>query len=317
MTSRDVSPSAVSGLAGRIGVVVVNFGSHLLVQRNFGWLERHAEASVIIADNFKSPADLAAVEEIAENLDFRIVTLETNAGYGAAANAGIARAYELGCQVIIVVNPDVTLDEPALLAIDQACQENHQAIFSPTVLDDQGRRWGSRGSVDTTSGRLWTYGDHGSNVWWISGACVAAHRETWTSLGGFDDDYFMYWEDVDLSYRAQQFGYGVELLNDVGVRHAVGGTQEQATGKSALYVEHNCRGRLVFAGKHLGVGRRLRWLAGTPADVRRVLSRGNNPTRADKFRMIGPAILGCVRGLPWLIAPRAAARIRTLRARRD
>ena len=98
---------------------------------------------------------------------------------------------------------------------------------------------------------------------------------------------------------------GVDVLEtQPRSRHAVGGTQPSAEGKSPLYVWHNCRGRLVFAGKHLDPIRRLRWLLHTPADVRRVLSRGGRPTRVRKIRLLVPALAGCLSALPWLIAPK-------------
>jgi GT2 family glycosyltransferase len=302
------SPTSNDTPAPRLGLVVVNYGSHQLIEDNYGWLSTATGVVVVVVDNFKSSVDRQIIGRTTERLGFILVGLDHNRGYGAAANAGLITAERLGCDVIVIANPDISADAPTLEIISRACRSRPGTVISPLVVDDHGRHWGGRGSIDMATGRLWTR-DDGAGASWVSGACVAAHVSTWEALGGFDDDYFMYWEDVDLSFRAAMVADGVDVLDTAEVTHAVGGTQDQTEGKSPLYVRHNCRGRLVFAGKHLTPIGRLRWLLGTPADVRRVLSRGERPTRARKLRLLVPAVGGCLSALPWLIAPELTRRI--------
>lgn len=302
------SPGSDHARHPRLGLVVVNYGSHRLIEANYASLATVDSVEVVVVDNYKSTLDREIIGQTTESLGFTLVSLDHNRGYGAAANAGLIAAERLGCDVIVIANPDISVDEPTLEIIGQACRAKPGTVVSPVVLDGHGRRWGGRGSIDMATGRLWTR-DEGAGTPWVSGACVAAHASTWEALNGFDDDFFMYWEDVDLSFRAAGVADGVDVLNTAKVEHAVGGTQGQTEGKSTLYVRHNCRGRLVFAGKHLGAVDRLRWLVGTPADVRRVLSRGDRPTRARKIRLLVPAVAGCLSALPWLIAPTVLHRL--------
>ena len=117
-----------------------------------------------------------------------------------------------------------------------------------------------------------------------------------------DPDYFMYWEDVDFSVRAQEVGGAVRLLRDVVVVHDVGGTQQRETGKASAYYYFNTRNRLVFAAKRVAGAEMLRWLVRTPSDIRSVASRGSVfPSRAARWRAaLLPAMGGCVAGVWWM-----------------
>ncbi|MBN4071809.1 glycosyltransferase family 2 protein [bacterium AH-315-F18] len=65
--------------------------------------------------------------------------------------------------------------------------------------------------------------DHSCDVDWVSGAAMLVRRDLLQQLSGFDEEYFMYFEDVDLCRRARDAGSTVHYLADAGVYHAVGG----------------------------------------------------------------------------------------------
>jgi GT2 family glycosyltransferase len=133
----------------------------------------------------------------------------------------------------------------------------------------------------------------------------------WERLGGFDEDYFLYWEDVDLSHRCDLLGGRLIVRADLTAVHDAGGTQDRASGraKSATYYYYNCRNRLVFAAKHLGRRDQLRWLVRTPADARRVLLRGGRRQLAHPGRTVWPALTGSLAGAGWLLRARAGRRV--------
>jgi GT2 family glycosyltransferase len=86
----------------------------------------------------------------------------------------------------------------------------------------------------------------------------------WRSVGGFDESYFLYWEDVDLSHRVLAAGGSLEVCADATAVHSEGGTQggEHATAgepKSATYYFYNIRNRMLFAANNLGPGDVERW----------------------------------------------------------
>tara|TARA_Y100000588_G_scaffold227061_1_gene240878 strand:+ start:17 stop:475 length:459 start_codon:yes stop_codon:yes gene_type:complete len=92
----------------------------------------------------------------------------------------------------------------------------------------------------------------GFEVDWVSGACMLARRESLMSVGGFDSDFFMYWEDADLCRRLRSLGYTVRYVPQARVMHRVGRSSEtvpelaiRAFHESAYlyYVKHVARAR--------------------------------------------------------------------------
>lgn len=292
----------MTGPDGRPGaaLVVVNYASHDLLRANFAWTFGGA-ARVVVVDNHHSPAAAESITALATEAGWELVALPDNAGFGAGVNAGAARALALGCDPLLVVNPDVRLTAADVAALASAVAADPDALVSPLVVDATGRPWAQLGRVDLRGGRLFT-DDTGDGPAWLSGACLGVSRRAWERLGGMDADYFMYWEDVDLSVRAGRAGLGLRLLPEVRVVHDVGGTQTAAAGKSRNYYYYNCRNRLVFAGKLLTGRQFLRWLLLTPADVRRVTTRGRPPSRWFRLRAaLPPSLAGCAAGSWWAL----------------
>ena len=129
---------------------------------------------------------------------------------------------------------------------------------------------------------------------WVPGTCLAVHEQLWERLGGFDDAYFLYWEDVDLSHRCLVAGGSVVTRGDLEVVHSVGGTQGGA--KSAVYYRYNCRNRLLFAARHLPSPLLLRWLARTPRYTRQVLLRGGRRQFVQQPSLVLAAVSGTAAG---------------------
>ena len=81
---------------------------------------------------------------------------------------------------------------------------------------------------------------------WVSGAFFVARRDAWEQLGGFDESYFMYAEDMDLCWRAGRAGWGVAYVPDAVVTHLQGVSTARHPYRMAL--EHH-RSALRFAAR--------------------------------------------------------------------
>lgn len=279
-------------------LVVVNHRSHRLLAEHLAATAEGLGARVVVVDNWSDARERDDVRALAERHGWELVEAP-NDGFGAGVNLGVARAQALGCDTFLLLNPDLSLATDAAAALLDAARSDPLALVGPTILRPDGGVWSVGGTLDLATGRTRTRPDLvGSDPQWLTGACLAVHATLWERVGGFADDYFMYWEDVDLSYRVTQAG-GRLVVADVTAVHDVGGTQDTAGSRrrSDLYYRYNTRGRLVFAGRHLDRAGVRSWARGSVAYARAVVLRGG---RRQLLRSPGPVwsvLRGTVEGL--------------------
>lgn len=275
-------------------VIVVNHRSHRLLDQNLVATTRGLEALVVVVDNFSTDDERAAVGAVAAKHGWELVTAP-NDGFGAGVNAGVARARALGADAFLVLNPDLELAPETARALLDAARADRTALLGPQILDAHGEVWFTGGLLDRSVGRTRTRPERvGPVPDWLTGACLAVHDDLWSAVGGFSDDFFMYWEDIDLSVRVAAAGGHVEVLRHLSAVHDVGGTQETAGSvrKSDLYYRHNTRGRMVFAARNLDRPTVRRWAWRSVGYARDVVLRGG---RRQLLRSPGP-VLAVLRG---------------------
>jgi len=171
----------------------------------------------------------------------RVIAQSRNRGFAAGCNIGIAAAGE--AELIVLLNPDITVAPPFLATLETLDWPDDVAAIGPCVL-------GADGSVEQSARRfprlstgLWgrttlltrlfpaaarrrqllaepTRGRR--DVDWISGACMVIPRRVLERVGPLDERYFMYWEDADWCTRAHAAGLRVVYDPALQVRHTPG-----------------------------------------------------------------------------------------------
>lgn len=262
-----------------VSIVVVGYGAPEWLDRCLGSLAGEGLPAlaheVVLVDNASTPplrktltSDLSRV---------RLVELEHNVGFGRACNLGASLA---GGKRVLFLNPDTEVRPGAISTLASFLDED------PLRGLVGGRTLAPDGSVDPASvwgaPSLWsemTFAtglstlfkntkifDPESLGWWgydtvrevgvITGCLLMGRRETFAALGGFDEAFFMYGEDVDLSARARRAGYRPSFTPDATVVHAKGATSSSTT--KVLMV---MRGKATLARQ--GCVRPLWWLSRT------------------------------------------------------
>ncbi|MFP7760250.1 glycosyltransferase family 2 protein [Marisediminicola sp. LYQ85] len=253
-------------------IVVVNYGSHVLVDENIAAVSLASpEATVVVVDNFTDDAERDAVLTMCDRRGWIPVPLDTNTGFGDGVNAGVAEALARGLTTIVVINPDATIARPDLERLVSAVASDDLLMVAPVILRSSGQHWFSGATVSLRDGtmssrRRQPFAAPGAHHDWLTGACFVMSARLWAAVGGFDSDYFLYWEDVDLSVRVVEAG-GHLLVDDRSVAvHDAGGTHTETLrgrAKSETYYYYNIRNRLVFAAKHITDDALAGWLAST------------------------------------------------------
>lgn len=143
-------------------------------------------------------------------------------GFGANHNAAFAHC---DSDFFAVLNPDLRLPADPFAALVPACGPQ-DGVVVPTVLDEQGRPADFARRLLTPAELMRRYGLRsraavlGAEVHWVAGVFMLFPRAVYAALGGFDERYFMYCEDMDLCARLRLRGYAIRIVDAVSVSHA-------------------------------------------------------------------------------------------------
>jgi GT2 family glycosyltransferase len=296
-----------------VAVVVVNYGSSALLERNLRPISRASGARVVVVDNLTDAAERARVVALAEREHWSTVLPDGNTGFGGGMNLGVARAREEGSTTFLLLNPDAAIGVDDLRTLRRRSLDAPLALLSPRVLRPDGSVWFDGADLYLDDGRIRSPRRRATLAperWepWLSGACLMVTDELWQRVDGFDDAYFLYWEDVDLSHRVLAAGGTLEVVADAAAMHDEGGTQgvDGGAAKSATYYFYNIRNRMLFAVSNLEADDVRRWRRLIVPIAREVLLQGG---RRQFVRSLDPWTAG-VRGV---LAARRIARSYTPR----
>jgi len=238
--------------APRIAALLLNWRRADLTLRCLADLlaVRTTAMHVVVLDNGSGEHELAALRTgIAAALreqpglhSVELLALPENRGFTGGMNAGFRRAHELGCAYALVLNNDLRLGADFLAPLVSVLDHDPSvAAVGPTVLHPDGTVWAQGGRTAFVPNGLVLCGHNGppapttsgpEAVEFLPGACVLFRTELVHALGGFDDAYFMYWEDVELCDRLRARGGKIVWLPWVRVEHAAG--QSSGGGRSPL-----------------------------------------------------------------------------------
>jgi N-acetylglucosaminyl-diphospho-decaprenol L-rhamnosyltransferase len=222
MSSDDPSPA--------IDVAIVNWNTAeaaLAAARAYLGSEG-VEARVTIVDNDSLPEQRELLREGCPR-GARLELGEENAGYGRAANRALR---EGEAELVCVSNSDVLPEPGALAALATVAGEEPRAgMVGPVFGGDTDRYHAALPGAGTMLARIFagSFGERRqptptagevAEVGQPSGACFLVRRETWEELGGFDEGFFLWYEDVDLAKRLHDAGYRNLVAGSARVGHA-------------------------------------------------------------------------------------------------
>jgi N-acetylglucosaminyl-diphospho-decaprenol L-rhamnosyltransferase len=219
-----------------------------------------AVASVTVVDS-DSPKKTA--EAVARKHGSAFLAMPANLGYGAAANAGArlgAAPFIAICNSDVVVAPDAF----AALAAAGGAMPTIGAL-GPRILEYDGSLYPSArplpnfwlGAGHAVFGRVWPTNPWtrryrpvldpagpGIDAGWLSGSCLVVRRDAFEKIGGFDEGFFMFMEDVDLGRRLGLAGYRCRWVPAAAVTH-LGGHSWRSDPSPMIRAHHASAARYV------------------------------------------------------------------------
>jgi hypothetical protein len=240
----------------RVSVVIVNYRSYSELDASLHSLGRAATEEAletVVVDNATDPERLHPVMAAHPSVVF--VPRSDNRGFAAGVNAGAQHARG---RYLLLLNPDAELQAGAVRTLAAFLDSQPEvAIVGPRVLDADGTIQQSARAFPTAATALFGRTSFLSRVWpgnpisrhnllasradsgwyfvdWVAGSCMMLRKEAFERMRGFDEGFFLYWEDADLCLRARHEGWRTAYLPEAQVMHHCGRSSRHASTRSLV-----------------------------------------------------------------------------------
>lgn len=252
----------------QLSIVIVNYNSRFLIEQCLGSVRKAItgiDTEIIVVDNNSSDG---SKEHLADKFpSVKFIFNNDNVGFAKACNQGFRST---SGNYVLFLNPDTILSDSCLAACISFFESHPDAgAVGVRMLDSNGNflRESKRGAPSASASFYKLFGlaamfpgskifakyyqthlpEKASNaVDVLSGAFMMIRRHVFETANGFDEDFFMYGEDIDLSLRIDRLGYKNYYLGNINITHLKGGS----TKYSYLYVQDFYGAMNLFVKKH-------------------------------------------------------------------
>ena len=263
----------ISALGHALDIVIVNWNAgvqlrHCLKSIPQADPTREIVGQVVVVDNNSHDGSIDGLDEL--GLPLTVIRNTTNLGFGAACNQG---AFGSRADYLLFLNPDTILFQDSLILPYQFMENSANAgigICGIQLVDETGKICRSSARFPTlrqTFSRVFGLShlyprqfpehsmeewDHGNSqkVDQVIGAFFWVRRTVFEAMKGFDPRFFVYFEEVDLSFRAAQAGWASFYLTEGRAFHKGHGTTDQVKPARLFY---SLQSRIYYGFKHFSI----------------------------------------------------------------
>ncbi|TDU39398.1 GT2 family glycosyltransferase [Gelidibacter sediminis] len=243
----------------KLSVVILNYNVRYFLELCLKSVEvaiTDLDAEIIVVDNNSSDNSCVMVQQLFPRV--KLIQNSQNLGFSKANNLGVAQAKG---QYICILNPDTVVAEDTFInCLNYAKNQSYLGIIGCQLIDGRGKFLPeSKRHVPTPLVALKKiigfsnsyYANHLSaseigKVDVLVGAFMLLKKEVYDAVGGFDEAYFMYGEDIDLSYKVLKAGYCNYYYGESSIIHFKG----ESTLKNRLYAKRFYGAMQIFYNKH-------------------------------------------------------------------
>lgn len=291
-----------------VGAVIVHHEAPGDLERCLGALGRGSRVpdQIVVVDNSTTDPARSAARSLAQAAGAVLVDPGANVGFGAGCNRGVAALD--GCDTYFFVNQDAEVgdDDLELLSASLAASPGLAAV-SPLIITADRRIWFAGGGFVPALARLTlpAFGEPsdlirasddsriGVATDWLNGCALLVRAEAWHQVDGFDERFFLYWEDVDLSLRLLEASWSLAVEPEAEVVHHRDPGGDGLRTLTPLAIEHAIASRLLFVRHRLRPRHRLTAWPYTALNVLRLIALATQ----HRGRPIGPHVRAAVAGL--------------------
>lgn len=197
----------------KVFIIILNYNGKDVIKKCLTSVFKldYPNFEVVFVDNNSTDGSL----EIAKSNYSKAIFIknEENLGYASGNNIGIRFSLERMADYILVLNNDTEVEKDFLTKLVEVAEEDEKiGIVSPVILDGNTKQvWFSGGRIDwmrmKTEHVQKAQGESQYESDFITGCSMLVKAEVFKKIGLFDEDFFLYWEDADLSLRSKKAGF--------------------------------------------------------------------------------------------------------------
>lgn len=231
-----------------VSVLIINYNTADLIADCVESVlkQQGIDFEIIVIDNNSSDQSLAVLQNFGDKI--KLIANQENLGFGKANNQGFKIS---NGEYLFLLNPDAKFVSSLDLkqAVDYLIQHPQCGTAGTAILNKSSELTISTDKYyprqkQTKSNFAALPGEYAS----VLGASMVMRRDVFEKINGFDEDYFLYVEEIDLCLRIRQLGYTVDYIKDAKVQH-IGGASERKNRPEEVALKKKT-GKYLFYQKH-------------------------------------------------------------------
>jgi GT2 family glycosyltransferase len=226
-----------------VAVILLNWNTpqHTIACiQSLKWICEDQNFDIIVADNGSTDGSLTTIREAFPSLIY--IDNQTNLGFAEGNNRALNYSMEHGYRYSLLLNTDTLLEMDVVAGLFSHLEQHQEAAgVQPAIywMHDKAEIWNGDCYVNGVLGYtynnktkhilpVWPSKTGGKKVQWLTGCCCLLRNSVLAETGSFNARFFLYYEDVELSYRIRAAGHELHYLPSVSMYHEAG-----ASGKAA------------------------------------------------------------------------------------
>ena len=210
----------------KVFIVILNYNGKEYIKKCLSSVFKinYPNFEVVVVDNDSNDESLELAKASFSKATF--IKNSTNLGYAVGNNVGIRFALERMADYVLVLNNDTEVDGGFLEALLEVAERDNQiGLLSPVIFEEKTRRiWFAGGRINWMRMRTVHSQEARTQEWYesdfITGCSMLVRADVFKKIGLFDEDFFLYWEDADFSFRSKKAGFKNVVVSSSWVYHA-------------------------------------------------------------------------------------------------
>ncbi len=232
-------------------IIIINYNTKELLRNclNSIFINLKGEFEVIVVDNNSSDESVSMIKKEFKN---KVLLIENkkNKGFGSANNQAVHLAVG---KFLFFLNSDTIINNNILKNIYSKMKNNNIGILAPCLLLKNGEKqkyaYGKFPNLFNSVLEKIKKDTNHHNIDWVSGAAFIIRKDVFNKIEGFDENYFMYFEDIDLCKKVKNLNYKIIVNNETSLIHLGGKSISKGVDRKKLYY----KSQDYFYNKHYGI----------------------------------------------------------------